>query len=153
VSASTPQVTAEQRFTDDRFANHHTAECQMANDILSLVSEKWSMFVVMVLTSRSRRFSDIRRSLPGISQRMLTRSLRCLERDGFVTRTVTPTKPPRVDYELTALGFSLQESLAPLGQWLRENQAAVKAARVAFEQRTASVSTQRSAVPEALISR
>ena len=153
MSVSTLQVTNEQGTTDARFLNHHTDECQMASDILSLVSEKWSMFVVMVLTPHSRRFSDIRRSLPGISQRMLTRSLRCLERDGFVSRMVTPTKPPRVDYELTALGFSLQESLRPLGQWLRENHAAVKAARVAFEQHTASVSTQRSGASEALISR
>ena len=122
-------------------------------EVFRRVGDRWSMLLVIVLGGRPHRYNELHRSIEGISQRMLTTTLRQLERDGLVRRTVYPVVPPRVDYELTALGFSLQESLGPLGQWLRENHGAVKAARVAFEQRTASVSTQRSAVPEALISR
>lgn len=119
-------------------AAHDAEKCKIANDMLARVSEKWSMRVVLFLSTQSRRFSDIERGINGISQRMLTRTLRNLERDGLVTRTVTHTRPPRVDYELTEIGFSLKLSLSALGGWVQENEAAVRAARAAFDGRTRS---------------
>ncbi len=84
-------------------------ECRAVSELLSRVGDKWTVLVVSVLADGSMRFSEIRRALGSISQRMLTLTLRGLERDGLVTRTVTPSIPPRVDYELTALGRSLIE--------------------------------------------
>ncbi|RYG26175.1 MAG: transcriptional regulator [Burkholderiales bacterium] len=89
----------------------------------------------MLLSSGGLRFSELKRSLPGISQRMLTLSLRSLERDGLVTRCVTPTVPARVDYALTALGSSFAERASILGQWAFENRPAVDASREAFDSR------------------
>jgi DNA-binding HxlR family transcriptional regulator len=79
------------------------------------------------------RFNEIRRTINGISQRMLTLTLRDLERDGLVTRTVYPTIPPRVDYELTKLGYSLYEPIAAVAAWVRRNRPAIEAARKAFD--------------------
>jgi DNA-binding HxlR family transcriptional regulator len=87
----------------------HTAGCRNVAPVLNRVGDKWSMMIVMMLADGPRRFSELKRAIDGISQRMLTLSLRGLERDGLVTRTVTPTIPPRVDYELTELGDSLRE--------------------------------------------
>ena len=87
---------------------HNAPQCTAVNDILARVGDKWSVRVVMGLADGSRRFNELRRDIPGISQRMLTRTLRGLERDGLVSRTVTPSVPPRVDYALTALGRSSQ---------------------------------------------
>ena len=86
-------------------------ECRAVSELLSRVLGKWSVLVVSVLADGSLRFSEIRRALGSISQRMLTLTLRGLERDGLVTRTVTPSIPPRVDYELTALGRSLIDTV------------------------------------------
>ena len=85
------------------------APCRDVAPVLSRVGDKWSMLIVMMLSDGPRRFSELKRAIDGISQRMLTLSLRGLERDGLVTRTVTPTIPPRVDYELTDLGVSLRD--------------------------------------------
>lgn len=101
-------VTAE----DDRHR-----DCRRVTPVLNRVGDKWSMQVVMDLASGPKRFSELKRALDGVSQRMLTLTLRGLERDGLVTRTVTPTIPPRVDYELTELGISLREPVRALGQW------------------------------------
>ncbi|MEH6663923.1 MAG: helix-turn-helix domain-containing protein [Brevundimonas sp.] len=101
--------------------------------ILARVGDKWSVLIVMVLADGPKRFSDLRRSIDGISQRMLTLTLRGLERDGLVSRTVLPTKPPRVDYELTPLGHSLREPVAALGQWAIANRQGVDAARRRFD--------------------
>ncbi len=105
----------------------------------TLYVTEWTIHVVMLLLGRSRRFSELRRDLPGISQRMLTLSLRSLERDGLIKRTVTPTVPPRVDYELTPLGHSFGERVSLLGQWAFENKAAVDAARTTFDSRLETV--------------
>ena len=78
-----------------------SAGCKNVAPVLNRVGDKWSMLIVMILSNGARRFSELKREIDGISQRMLTLSLRGLERDGLVTRTVTPTIPPRVDYELT----------------------------------------------------
>lgn len=116
-----------------------TEQCRPATEMFQLVGDKWTIHVVMLLLGRSRRFSELRRDLPGISQRMLTLSLRSLERDGLIKRTVTPTVPPRVDYELTSLGHSFGERVSLLGQWAFENKAAVDAARTTFDSRLETV--------------
>jgi DNA-binding HxlR family transcriptional regulator len=112
---------------------HVTEQCRPATEILQRVGDKWTIFVIMSLWDGSRRFSELRREIPAISQRMLTLTLRGLERDGLVKRTVTPTNPPRVDYELTKLGRSLGESVRALGQWAIDNQRAIEAARTKYD--------------------
>jgi DNA-binding HxlR family transcriptional regulator len=84
------------------------------------------------------RFNELRRSIDGISQRMLTLTLRGLERDGLVTRTVTPTTPPRVDYELTELGRTLIDPIMGLAEWAEKNRGAIQAARSRFDHRGAN---------------
>jgi DNA-binding HxlR family transcriptional regulator len=100
----------------DRF-DPQSAHCRGVSGVLQRVGDKWSMLVVTVLADGPRRFSELRREIEPISQRMLTLTLRSLERDGLVLRTVTPTIPPRVDYELTPLGLSLREPVLALAQW------------------------------------
>src|SRR3954453_9377209 len=93
------------------------------------------MLVVILLRDGPRRFNDIKRNTGGISQQMLTRTLRALERDGMVTRTVFPTNPPQVEYRLTELGRSLSEPVLAFGRWVREHVEEVEAARRRFDQR------------------
>ncbi len=120
--------------TDSAGAPLH-GDCSKVSDILSRVGDKWSVLIIMMLSGGPQRFNALRRSISGISQRMLSLTLRGLERDGLVTRTVFPTVPPRVDYELTALGDSLRVSVQALGAWAFEHQPAVAAAREAFDAR------------------
>jgi len=110
-------------------------QCRIVNDVISLVGDKWSVLIIMLLGQGKRRFSEIKRSVDGISQKMLTVTLRGLERDGYVTRTVYPTIPPRVEYELTDLGRDLLVPLRALGEWAVANHARVAAARAAYDQR------------------
>jgi DNA-binding HxlR family transcriptional regulator len=112
---------------------HVTAQCARVSAILARVGDKWSVLVVMLLGGGPRRFNDIKRQVDGISQRMLTLTLRGLERDGLVRRTVTPSIPPRVDYELTALGASLLEPVRGLGEWVQANIETIEAARAAYD--------------------
>ncbi|HUE44720.1 MAG TPA: helix-turn-helix domain-containing protein [Aestuariivirgaceae bacterium] len=116
---------------------HHkvTEECQSVSEILSRVGDKWSVLVVSLLGSGPMRFSELRRSVDGISQKMLTTTLRNLERDGFCTRTVFATVPPRVDYELTALGRDLLVPVKALGDWAVANRERIDAARRRFDDR------------------
>jgi DNA-binding HxlR family transcriptional regulator len=115
-------------------SNLHVAEdCRAVSEILARVGDKWTVLVVGVLGDGPKRFSEIRRAIGSISQRMLTLTLRGLERDGLVTRTVFPTIPPRVDYELTKLGQSLLEPVNGLGLWARQNRAAIQNARQRFD--------------------
>lgn len=107
--------------------------CRPVTDILSRVGDKWSVMVVMLLGPGPRRFNEIRRAINGISQRMLTLTLRGLERDGLLTRTVTPSIPPRVDYELTALGQSLRRPVDALGEWAFAHRDEIDAARARFD--------------------
>src|ERR1700684_3549904 len=93
------------------------------------------MLVVMLLRDGPRRFNDIKRNTGGISQQMLTRTLRGLERDGMVTRTIFPTSPPQVEYRLTELGHSMAEPVLAFGRWVQEHLADVDAAREQFDQR------------------
>src|SRR6185437_9444815 len=108
-------------------------ECRAVSEVLSRVGDKWTVLVVSALGAGAMRFNELRRALGSISQRMLTLTLRALERDGLVTRTVTPSIPPRVDYELTKLGRSLLVPVSELGTWARKNRAAIVAARERFD--------------------
>ena len=112
-----------------------TEECQSISEILSRVGDKWSVLVVSLLGTGPMRFSQLRRSVDGISQKMLTTTLRNLERDGFCTRTVFATVPPRVDYELTALGRDLLVPVKALGDWAVANRERIDAARRRFDDR------------------
>jgi DNA-binding HxlR family transcriptional regulator len=112
---------------------HVPEDCRAVSEVLARVGDKWTVLVVGVLGDGPRRFNEIRRALGSISQRMLTLTLRALERDGLVTRTVFPTIPPRVDYELTRLGRSLLEPVSGLGLWARQNRPAIQAARLRFD--------------------
>ncbi len=107
--------------------------CQTVTEVLARVGDKWSMQVVMSLADGPLRFNALLRAVAGISQRMLTRTLRSLERDGLVNRTVTPSVPPRVDYALTALGASLCGPVSALGDWAVANRAAIADARGRFD--------------------
>lgn len=102
-------------------------------ELLRRVGDRWSVLIVVLLELGPRRFNDLKRSIPGISQRMLTLTLRGLERDGLVKRTVTPTIPPHVSYELTAMGRSLGVPVKALCQWAEENITAIDVARTRFE--------------------
>jgi len=112
---------------------YHTEDCRAVSEILSRVGDKWTVLVVQYLGHGPMRFSEIKRTIGGISQKMLTTTLRGLERDGFVTRTVFPTIPPRVDYELTQLGQELLTPVRALGEWARQNTARVNEARAKFD--------------------
>ena len=116
-----------------RGSPHVTESCRAVQEILQLVGDKWTVLVVMRLADGSKRFSELRREIPAVSQRMLTLTLRNLERDGLITREVTPTIPPRVDYELTRLGRSLLAPVSALGQWAFDNSAPLDAARAKFD--------------------
>jgi DNA-binding HxlR family transcriptional regulator len=109
------------------------ADCRAISDVLARVGDKWSVLVVTRLGAGSMRFNALRRSIGGISQRMLTLTLRGLERDGLVTRTVFPTIPPRVDYALTPLGRDLLEPVSALGDWATRNQSKIARARERFD--------------------
>jgi DNA-binding HxlR family transcriptional regulator len=117
---------------------HVPEDCRAVSEVLSRVGDKWTVLVVSELGNGPKRFNEIRRSLGSISQRMLTLTLRGLERDGLVTREVFPTIPPRVDYELTRLGRSLLEPVNGLGLWARQNRAAIEAARQRFDAKKVS---------------
>lgn len=115
-------------------ANLHVAdECRAVSEVLARVGDKWTILVVNELGQGPRRFNEIRRALGSISQRMLTLTLRNLQRDGLVTRTVFPTIPPKVEYELTALGRSLLVPVSGIGLWVRQNREAIQEARKRFD--------------------
>ena len=107
--------------------------CRTISTLLSRIGDKWTVLVVQTLGSGSERFNELRREIPSVSQRMLTLTLRNLERDGLVNRTVTPTIPPRVDYELTDLGKSLQGPICGLATWALENVETIHAAQARFD--------------------
>jgi DNA-binding HxlR family transcriptional regulator len=113
---------------------HVPGDCRAVSDVLDRVGDKWSVLVVVMLGDGPKRFNELRRSIATISQRMLTLTLRGLERDGLLTRTVFPTIPPRVDYELTDLGRSLLKPVDALGRWARAHHATIVRARERFDQ-------------------
>jgi len=113
--------------------NPHGPQCRGVSSVLQRVGDKWSMLTINALAGGPKRFSELRRAIEGISQRMLTLTLRGLERDGLATRTVTPSIPPRVDYALTELGRSLQLPVGQLAQWALDHLTAIQAAQQSFD--------------------
>jgi DNA-binding HxlR family transcriptional regulator len=112
---------------------HDTGDCKAVSGVLQRIGDKWSVLIVTRLGARAMRFSELKREIGGISQRMLTLTLRGLERDGLVTRTVFAVIPPRVDYDLTPLGRSLLEPVSALGAWALRNIGRIDAARAKFD--------------------
>jgi DNA-binding HxlR family transcriptional regulator len=106
--------------------------------VLDRVGDKWSFLIVAMLAERPLRFGELRRSVPDISQRMLTQTLRELQRDGLVGREVFPTNPPSVEYSLTTLGRSLLEPMNGLIAWAERNHIKIKAARVQYDKQAKS---------------
>jgi DNA-binding HxlR family transcriptional regulator len=115
---------------------HQGSDCRGVASILARVGDKWSVFVIMMLDGGPLRFNELKRMVGGISQRMLTLTLRGLERDGLVTRTVFPTIPPRVDYELTDLGRGLSKPVEALGKWAFDHRTEIEKARAKFDEKT-----------------
>ena len=125
---------------------HLPADCRAISDVLARIGDKWSVLVVSQLGDGPLRFNELRRTIGGISQRMLTLTLRGLERDGLITRTVFPTVPPRVDYALTPLGRDLLNPVSALGAWAVRNQPKIARARERFDGAAASAASGKSPV-------
>jgi DNA-binding HxlR family transcriptional regulator len=121
----------------NRFQIWRTQEFDATNcpvrGILDHLGDKWTTLIVIVLALKPQRFSEICRAIPDISKRMLTQTLRDLERDGLIARRVFPTKPPSVDYRLTELGETLLEPLVGLIEWAEASQPKIEASRIAFD--------------------
>jgi DNA-binding HxlR family transcriptional regulator len=130
---STPQNAIERFGRYQReLSDAQFAHCAV-RDVLDRIGDKWSMLMIMELATRSQRFSELHRAIPDISKRMLTQTLRDLERDGLITRHVFPTRPPTVEYRLAPLGQSLLEPMAALIDWADRRYAEIHAARVCFD--------------------
>lgn len=118
-----------------------TASCEI-RDLLDRLADKWSLLVVEMLGEGQQRFSELHRAIEGISQRMLTLTLRHLERDGLVIRKVHPVVPPRVDYDLTPLGRSLLTIIEPLVSWTRQHREEITNARIAYDSKSSTEPSQ-----------
>ena len=126
-------MTAAQRRERDRLAyNAYVAECP-SRQVLDALSDKWVTLVLTALAGGPRRYSDLARTIAGISQKMLTQTLRTLERDGLVTRSVTPSVPVRVDYELTALGQTILPVVGAIKQWSETHIEEIHSSRTAYD--------------------
>ena len=133
-----PTMTAAQRREQEKAAfDSFLADCP-SRLVLDRISDKWVTLVIASLADGPRRFSEVSRQLAGVSQKMLTQTLRTLERDGLVSRTVTASVPVRVDYELTALGHSLLDPIKHLKAWAEDHVPEVREAQEAYDRRTAS---------------
>ena len=116
---------------------HVSEDCRAVSEVLARVGDKWTVLVVSMLGDGPKRFSELRRGLGSISQRMLTLTLRGLERDGLLTRTVYPTIPPRVEYALTPLGRDLLLPISALAGWAIRNQPKIEKARTSYDGKAA----------------
>jgi DNA-binding HxlR family transcriptional regulator len=126
-----PERRLSQQLHDYQRAGVAIDQCPV-RDVLGQIGDKWSTLFLMLLAERPHRFGELRRAVPDISQRMLTQTLRDLQREGLVARAVLPLAPPGVEYRLTPLGRSLSEPLAQLVRWAEAHHADVRAARAAF---------------------
>jgi DNA-binding HxlR family transcriptional regulator len=126
-SAAAPMLDSHPGFEPDEEGN-----CPI-REVLDRVGDTWSLLVIINLQAAPTRFNALKRLIEGISQRMLTVTLRSLERDGLVRRTVRPTTPPEVEYALTELGHSIAVPVAALGIWAARNRDALKAARSRYD--------------------
>ncbi len=122
---------------------HVSDSCLAVREVLNRVGDKWSVLIVGLLADGPKRFSELRRAIEGISQRMLTLTLRGLERDGLVTRTVYPTIPPRVEYQLTELGRTLRQPIQSLAKWAQDNRERIQQARNRYDARSSPGVQQR----------
>ncbi len=122
------------RNTEDAFQWDTREDCEV-RQILDRIADKWSLLVIALLEHRRLRFTELMREIDGVSQRMLTVTLRQLERDGLVTRTVHPVVPPKVEYELTPLGATLHQTVQALVIWTESNQREIAEARAAYDAR------------------
>ena len=129
-------VTAHPAGPPELAGRHPAAQCRMVNSILARIGDKWSVLVVMSHADDTVRFNELQRLIGGISQRMLTLTLRGLERDGLVERTYYPSVPPKVSYALTKLGCSLREPVGAMGQWALEHRGTVERSRQLYDRRT-----------------
>ncbi len=111
-----------------------SAQCHKVGKVLAIVGDKWTVMIVRILVERPHRFNEIKRTVGGISQQMLTRTLKALERDGMVSRTVYPTVPPQVEYALTKLGQSLAVPVRALGAWAGEHIDEIENNRARYDQ-------------------
>jgi DNA-binding HxlR family transcriptional regulator len=118
--------------------NHVPGKCLAVREVLNRVGDKWSVLVVGMLGDGKKRFTELRHGIEGISQRMLTLTLKGLERDGLITRTVFPTVPPRVEYELTKLGRSLLQPITGLAKWAGNNREKIQSARTRYDSQNSS---------------
>lgn len=116
-------------------AGHHDPlpDCAAVKPVIARIGDKWAVLIVRMLGGGPLRFSELKRQIGGVSQRMLTLTLRGLERDGLVSRTVYPTVPPRVDYALTPLGHSLMVPIRALADWAVAHHEAIRAAQERFD--------------------
>jgi DNA-binding HxlR family transcriptional regulator len=112
---------------------HLPSDCRAISEVLARVGDKWSVLVVSKLGTGTKRFNELRREIGGISQRMLTLTLRGLERDGLVERTIVPTSPPGVEYDLTPLGRDLLQPVSALSAWAIRNQGKIEQSRLKFD--------------------
>jgi DNA-binding HxlR family transcriptional regulator len=119
--------------------------CKKVNQILGHLGDKWTILAILMLTEQPRRFNELKRLIGGISQQMLTRTLKALERDGIVTRTVHPTVPPQVEYALTALGHSLAAPLMQLAEWVLDHIGDIEEHREKYAEIEAAKPTHRGA--------
>lgn len=115
--------------------DYEPCQCGRISEVLQRVGDKWSVLVIMMLGDEALRFNELKRRIGGISQRMLTLTLRTLERDGMVIRTVYATVPPQVEYALTPLGRSLSEPVVALGKWAQQNLSHIDRARLTYDNR------------------
>lgn len=129
-----------------RVSDPHSHDCRAVSAILARVGDKWSVLIISRLGEGPRRFNEIKRMIGGISQRMLTLTLRNLERDGLISRTVTPSVPPRVDYALTELGRGLLGPVTGLAEWAVAHQPCIAAARTRFDEANAAETPQQKGV-------
>ncbi|MFD9897864.1 winged helix-turn-helix transcriptional regulator [Mesorhizobium sp. UC22_110] len=132
MNARTNEVGVPLLHTTPGFATDADGNCPI-REVLDRVGDTWSILVILNLQPASMRFNALKRAIEGISQRMLTVTLRSLERDGLVSRTVRPTTPPEVEYALTELGQSLAVPIAALGAWAAGNRDTLRSARAAFD--------------------
>jgi DNA-binding HxlR family transcriptional regulator len=122
------------KLIDIDYAAEGEANCKALGQILDRIGDKWTIMVVGALSRGPLRFNALQRAIPGVSHRMLTITLRGLERDGLVKRTSFATIPPRVDYELTARGHSLHDPLLTLAAWARAQQVGISASQIAYDE-------------------
>jgi DNA-binding HxlR family transcriptional regulator len=130
-----------------------TEDCRAISSILARVGDKWTVLIVVLLGDGPKRFNEIKRMVGGISQRMLTFTLRGLERDGLVKRTVFPTSPQRVDYELTKLGSTLWKAVEPLSSWARDHVSEILTSRKRFDKDAGFSSSSHPSAPASALTR